>query len=42
MYEHLGLATLLLILAIAGNLGDQPPACCDSALSLGPAVLVFQ
>ena len=41
MYEHTGLAALLLILALAGNLGERESPCCDPKLSLGPAVLVF-
>ncbi len=42
MYEHVGLAAVLLILALAGNLGDREPPCCEPKMTLGPAVLVFR
>lgn len=42
MYENAGLAALLLILALAGNLGDREPPCCEPLVTLGPAVLVFR
>jgi hypothetical protein len=41
MYEHIGLAAVLLILALAGNLGELSPPCCAPKVTLGPAVLVF-
>lgn len=41
MYEHVGLAAVLLILALAGNLGEREPPCCEPKVTLGPAVLVF-
>jgi len=41
MHEHVGLAAVLMILALAGHLGEAEP-CCEPKLSLGPAVLVFR
>ena len=41
MYENIGLATVLLILALAGHLGDPAPPCCGPKVTLGRAVLVF-
>jgi hypothetical protein len=29
MYEHIGLAAVLVILALAGNLGKSEAPCCD-------------
>ena len=42
MYEHVGLAAVLLILALAGNLGEREPPCCKPSVTLGPAVFVFR
>jgi hypothetical protein len=42
MYEHVGLVAVLLILAIAGNLGEPRPPCCEPMLRIGPAVLLFR
>ena len=43
MYEHLGIAAVLLILAIAGGMGkDASPACCGTSVAVGPAILVFR
>jgi hypothetical protein len=41
MYEHIGLVAVLLILAIAGNLGERKQPCCEPIVKIGPAVLVF-
>jgi hypothetical protein len=41
MYEHVGLVAVLLILAVAGNLGERKPPCCAPIVKIGPAVLVF-
>jgi len=41
MYEHAGIAAVILILALAGNLGEPRPPCCEPKLTIGPAVLVF-
>jgi hypothetical protein len=41
MHEHVGIAVVILILALAGNLGEPKPPCCEPRLALGPAVLVF-
>jgi hypothetical protein len=41
MYEHLGIVAVLLILALAGNLGERKPPCCEPMVKIGPAVLVF-
>jgi len=40
MYEHIGLATVLLILAIAGNFGASESPCCIPSPSDGPALLL--
>jgi hypothetical protein len=42
MYEHVGLAAILLILALAGNLGEREPPCCEPKVTLGPAVIVLR
>jgi hypothetical protein len=41
MYEHVSLVAALLILAVAGKLGDREPPCCGPMVKIGPAVLVF-
>ena len=41
MYEHLGLAGLLLILALAGFLGETAPTVGATKVTVGPAVLLF-
>jgi hypothetical protein len=41
MYEHVGLVAVLLILAMAGHLGEPKPPCCEPVVKIGPAVLVF-
>jgi hypothetical protein len=42
MYEHVGLVAVLLILAVAGHLGEPKPPCCEPTVKIGPAVLVFR
>jgi hypothetical protein len=42
MYEHVGLATILLLLALAGNLGEREPPCCEPKVTVGAAVLVLR
>jgi hypothetical protein len=41
MHEHVGIVAVLLILALAGNLGERKTPCCEPVVKLGPAVLVF-
>jgi hypothetical protein len=42
MYEHIGLATVLLILALAGNFGESESPCCIPSPSDRPALLLHR
>lgn len=42
MYEHVALGILLLTLALAGNLGEREPPCCEPRVTLGPTVFVLR